>query len=513
MAWTLDLAYNNALPLIEEVEGNGELTANQMNVSTTTGFHPIGDATLSAAASAGDGLTDLGGVNLKVYTPAGAGTGGFHLGDGTDGERIVATPYTDYIVSFATRSLDEPGSPTITMTWHDADGDVIGTETFTGIASPSPSGPTTRQSDPLTSPAGTASATLAFTDLAVGMGGDETTIYFDYFGLEFTQHAPPVRFRSASVHWELDGPGSIEVDLRPGTEDDWRAGQRRVTVRDDDANNIFQGWLTHLDQSGAPGAEQFKAAGLGLASILSYRVVHGDFSRHMDVSTDIAWDLIDHAQSQENGSELYFTLGTVAGTAPARSRDFCDGDVIYDRIEELAAYEPGGFDWEIDQNGAFNVWVGGRGSTSGFSIAPADVHEWSVTNETSDIASYATALSDDDQPCGDALVIVSDEAALIANDYTRREVVVSEDTNDAEELEAVGASQLQTLRRSSVRLDVSWLEGRGPWAFGQVWLGDTVEAELRPCFGGTQTMRVISITASLEAARLEPFVAYELELF
>lgn len=319
--------------------------------------------------------------------------------------------------------------------------------------------------------------------------------------------ASDVVFRLATATWALDGSGSLEVDLKQGTEDEWVAGQRRAIVRDG-ATPWWGGWMTRTVQSGGPKAETFKSSGLGLSSRLSRRLVHGDFSQHMVPATDIAWALISHAQAQTAG-DLGFTLGSVDGTAPSRSRDYCDGDVVGDAIGELAAFVPGGFDWEIDPTGAFNAWVGGRGSATGRTIAPADVRDWGVESETVDLATYATGIGTDPTgACGAPVEVVSSDDDVAT--YGRCEIPVAVDSNDSDELADAAAAEIAARLSAGLVLTASWIDGRGPWDFGEVWLGDTLTADFRACFGGPQLVHVTDIKLALEPGHMA-FVEYGFE--
>lgn len=316
-----------------------------------------------------------------------------------------------------------------------------------------------------------------------------------------------VAFQTAAVSWSLDGPGSFEADVFEPSSTDWLFGRRRVVVRDDADAAIWAGFLTRLTRAGNPGGLEYGVAGLGLASVLERAVVHGDFSKSSVVATTIIWDLIQHFQAQANGAQG-FTLGTVTGTAPARSRTYCDGDVIAERIAELAALYPG-IEWEISAAGAFNAWVGGRGSASGLTLSEADAMSWEVEAEVVDLATYVTAIGEADEPCG-APLETRTSAWSLPSTWGRREVVIDVDTTDGGELQARADSELEARSRARTRLQVSYESSRMPFAFGDLWLGDTATVTLPTIFGGSQTMRVIEVTASLERPALV-WVTYQLE--
>jgi hypothetical protein len=312
--------------------------------------------------------------------------------------------------------------------------------------------------------------------------------------------ASAVRFKSAAVTWTLDGPHSFEADIFTPTSTDWLFGRRKIVVKDSGGTARFAGYLYRLSADGPPGAIAYKVAGLGLASVLSRRVVHGDFSKTATVATTIAWNLIQHVQAQTDNDHA-FTLGTITGTAPARSRDYCDGENIADAINELADFETGGFDWDILPTGAFTAWVGGRGSASGLTLLQADAMDWTVEAEVSDLSTYVTALGSSDEPCGAPLSTQVSTNAPPAT-WGRRETVIDIDSEDGAELTAKAAAELLGSGRARLRLTASYEDTRCPFTFGTVWLGDTVTINPGTIFGGSQTMRCIEITASLEPPAL-----------
>lgn len=311
--------------------------------------------------------------------------------------------------------------------------------------------------------------------------------------------------RSGRATWALEGTGGaaeFEV-VAPG---DWPFGQRRIALRDGGGTLRWRGFLNRLMRSGPPSDVRYSASAHGLGWILSRMAVHGDQSWTTTVATTIAQGLITHANGQTDAI-TGFTLGTVTGTAPARTLHACDGDVISELLDELGNMDPGGFDWEISPSGAFNCWVGGRGVATGESIAPGEAIDFAVEGEASELATYVTGLGGErDAPCGPPLVV---DSTALKSTYGRREVVVSADTQDEGELAEIVDDELRARGAARTRLSASWIEGDGPWSFGAVWLGDTVTAALGAEFGGNVTMRVIDVTISLEG--LHEFVTMTFE--
>jgi hypothetical protein len=303
-----------------------------------------------------------------------------------------------------------------------------------------------------------------------------------------------VEFKTATCVWSLDGPGSFEADVFEPSSTDWLFGRRRLVVKDG-ATAKWGGYLTRLTRGGEPGNVEWKVAGLGLASVLERMIVHGDFSKTSVVATTIMFDLIQHAEAQANGDQG-FTLGTITGTAPARTRHYCDGDVIAERIAELAALYPG-IDWELTPAGVFNAWVGGRGVASGLTLSDTAAQDFEVEAEVSDLATYVSAIGEADQPCGAPLETRTSTWALPAT-WGRREIAIDVDSSNAGEMQARADTELQARSRARTRVSIAYEQTQCPFAFGALWLGDTATVSLPTIFGGSQTMRCIEVRANLE---------------
>jgi hypothetical protein len=318
------------------------------------------------------------------------------------------------------------------------------------------------------------------------------------------------------VVWNLDGPGSFEAGIGETDAANWLAGQRRIIVRNGagDANRRWAGWLTELSEStqsfddlSRPRGTLLRASGLGYAALFERRIVHGDFNKFLTVATTIAWNLIQEAQAQTNG-DYGFTLGTVTGTAPARTRHYCDGDNIAEAINELAAKEAGGFQWEISPAGAVNFWVGGRGTASGETLTRAEAMSWNVSYNTNELATVVTVLGSAEEPCGAPLVIRTSGSETT---FGRLEATSDLDSNDAGEMNEHADDELESRVSSRLRIHATWPENEAPWTWGAVWLGDTLTINPGVHFGGSQTFRVIEISLTVEPPAFG-FIEYEFEV-
>jgi hypothetical protein len=314
-----------------------------------------------------------------------------------------------------------------------------------------------------------------------------------------------VHFLTCKVTWALDADGAVELDLAraDALTGWWRGGQYRVAVRNPAGTRVFQGWLEHLERQGSPSDYTFKAAGRGLAAILSRRFIHGDFSQVAVVATTAAQAILTHIDGQTNDA-TGFTLGTVTGTAPSVTRYFCDGDEARAAIDELAMH----FAWEIDADGHFNAWVGGRGTdrSGTYTLSPSmggasDITGWDFTEDSTEVATYVTGLGDsqDDGPCGPPLVVDFTGNSTLMTQYKRVEAVISDPTEDVTEMTNKTTEEIRARLAARWALKTTWVDGRGPWAFGTVGLGDIVGVQPGAEFGGgTVNMRCTSISLTLE---------------
>lgn len=323
-------------------------------------------------------------------------------------------------------------------------------------------------------------------------------------GTTTTHSATP--FKSGRLTWALDGPGAAEFELRASDVADgrWTPGTKRLLVKNAAGTAQFQGWLERLERSegekmpGVTTVSDWRAAGRGLAAHLDERVVHGDFNQVGVTRTTAARALITHIDSQTDDA-ANFTLGSVTGgTASTVDRYYCDGDVISESLNELADAN-GGFAWEIDVNGALQCYVGGRGSdlSATRTIAPATSTSWSDVADVTELATYVTGLgeTDEDTLCGAPLVV---DFTAERTTYGRKERVISGDYNTEAEMDRVTSEELRARVASRCHIANSWIEGRGPWSFGTVWLGDVVKAQRGTELGGDLNVRLINISITFE---------------
>lgn len=307
-------------------------------------------------------------------------------------------------------------------------------------------------------------------------------------------------FAGMRCSWTSDGPGAIEVDLRPqDISTDWTPGVHKIFA--DYGGPVFGGFLENLSQSGPPGDIRYTASGLGFASRLDYRIVrYGDLVIRDSVDAIVA-ALLEEAQTQRHGN-LGWSMGTVSGTYPSRLREYCWGANIGESIRELATIGRG-FDWEVDADGHLNMWSPSRGVHTGRTLTINDgIMSWEASADTSDYVNVVTTLGDASKPYGPRHAV--NGSLDMANLYGRREIAVDVDTNDAhgsdekQELLDFGDAMLKERMGAAVRVHTMWIDDLGPWNFGDVWLQDWLTIDLPDYLGGSNRMRCTEVQVTLE---------------
>lgn len=309
--------------------------------------------------------------------------------------------------------------------------------------------------------------------------------------------ATDVPFKTAQIRWTSDGPGAAEIALLESQiSNDWIAGLHRVVINLD-ATPMFSGYVNSVVRSGPPADLTYTVSANGLAWILDWRLIHKPqvFAAIDTPVGETAWQLIDAVQSQING-DMGFAQGATVGTTVSKDRGYCDGSNVGEEIRELASVGRG-FDYEIDATGDFNVWNNSRGTdlSGSMTLTEETTNGFEVASDTSDLVTSVSAYGSAEKPWGPQRVPVK---TFMADTYGRRELALDVDSTKEDELEDTATAQVAVQGGAHNRVTANWIEGIGPWAFGAVWLQDTVSVVLESLFGGTQDMRCTDIAVSLE---------------
>jgi hypothetical protein len=309
--------------------------------------------------------------------------------------------------------------------------------------------------------------------------------------------ASDVPFHSLRCTKTVDGPGSIEVELRePHIASYWQASTHRIQLT---GPMNFTGYLENLHRQGGPeDGVTWTASGLGLESILDWRIVRHQQNYVDDLASNIVFGLLDEAQDQYNGN-LNFSHGTVHnGPTDRFDEGYCFGSIIGDSIRDLST-KGNGFDWAINASGELVIWNGNRGSDSGETLDKADVRDFEVQWEGANLVTTVSAVGSAADPYGPVHDMVRDVNA--ADTFGRREIVidVNADQDTRGRLVRQAKTALKSQRGATLTARATWYKEHGPgWGVNTVGLQDKVHVLLGDHFGGDTDMRVSEISIELE---------------
>src|SRR6266576_41481 len=164
----------------------------------------------------------------------------------------------------------------------------------------------------------------------------------DVHPLNGSVEASDVKFEGASILWALNGPGTTEIEfalsgsnapanslLQPGKKElKWYRNNQLV----------WGGYLWSVDVDVV--GYTLRAFGEGYLSRLRHRVVVSNLGFQDVAAHQIAWELIDHTQTQTNG-DLGITQGSHVGGSVLVDREYCANQFpnIGDAINDLSSLE------------------------------------------------------------------------------------------------------------------------------------------------------------------------------
>lgn len=312
--------------------------------------------------------------------------------------------------------------------------------------------------------------------------------------------ASDVPYHSLRAMETLEGPGSIEIELaEPHMASYWEAGTHRAVLT---GPLDWAGYLTGLEQSGRPvtGGINWTSRGVGLGSVLDWRIVRHQVAYLDTPISEVVFGLLDEAESQYNG-EMSFTPGTVHGAPDSNiTEKYCFGVIIGDSIRDLSVQYD--FDWEINANGELVIWLnGGRGTDTGLTLEQDGVSDITINYDTVSNVTTVSAVGNSADPYGPVHDMVRDVNA--ADKFGRREVVIDVNADEDTRFRLINQAraELKARRGAMVTFHATWVNGHGPWGFPAVDLGDRIDFDLPPWFGGnTQTFRCVDRTVELDPA-------------
>jgi hypothetical protein len=297
---------------------------------------------------------------------------------------------------------------------------------------------------------------------------------------------------------EAGGAASAEIDIRPDDPSTvWTPPHRLLVTGPKD----WGGEVYNFHRSGPPGDIAYVATAVGHTARLDKRIVRHVYEVNDTVDVHVEALLSELQDNQFNG-DMGFTFGDTHGTFAEKLKAYCFGLNAGDAIRELAA-QGNGFDWEIDAQGYLNMWAPTRGIDTGLTLDPDTIHDFDIEFDSSDMVTTVTAFGDNSDPYGPRHTLVRN---LTADNFGRRETVINTDIitldeknpNWLQDLEDAGRGVLKELGGAQITVKTSWLSNNAPWAFGDVWLQDSVTMLLPDYFGGDRDMRCTDVTVTLD---------------
>jgi hypothetical protein len=264
---------------------------------------------------------------------------------------------------------------------------------------------------------------------------------------------------------------------------------------------VFRGRIGNTSDSFGDDGHQATFTAAGYRAILERRELYSTSKlawTTVDVG-DIVWGLVTQTQGQPGGD-----LGIVTGNGfpfgATASKTCTAGDMIAEKIDDLAYIDPGGFDWDITPHDSsqqtLDLWPNARGNSRGVIFQWGDRLTLNGWTRDIDASTYANALrmtgTDPAPPAEVTTTGIADDPA------GRFDGAYSTDEADPATLRARGVLQLE----AASTLVPAWTIPLRPGAWDgpdHLWIGDTVTVV--PASGRfkgmTETLRVLELTAAI----------------
>jgi hypothetical protein len=305
-------------------------------------------------------------------------------------------------------------------------------------------------------------------------------------------------FRSVSARFELNGPGSLEADFSLYASGITAAevGKHELQLKRN-GTVWWAGPLRQVDVDADARTVRFQAR--GLLAWLEDRVVTSDLYYNAVNQETIAWNLIDHTQSQANGA-LGIVQGSHTGASNARTRAYCG---IYERpnvMEELLKFTEleNGLDFDINPaNRHFRTWRGRRGSASGITLSGANLDTLRYVQSAEEMVTYADAIGEGD--CKPNVQSASAPAGTLT-DYGRRHVAVDVDHTITADIAEEANELVYNGKRPRLDAEVTFrIGGTGAPGWAAWDIGDTLTlTDNRGYSNFSQTVRIVDYGIALD---------------
>jgi hypothetical protein len=281
----------------------------------------------------------------------------------------------------------------------------------------------------------------------------------------------------------LNKAGDASFDISPSdpkvTGDLLQVGSKELYINR--ANKlVWGGELVSRKVEVSDNSEKLSVAVKGFFDLLSKKIIGSPVSPLVysgEDAADIAWDLIDRAQTGTNAS-----LGITRGAHPAtkdRDRTYDDYKSVKQAIEEMSSTNiKDGFDLDIDANKQFSVYYP-KGQ-----YLPDVIFEWSRNissfYESQDASNMANEIIAVGAGMGDQMLVVTRDASsdIQANYKIRQQTLSYKDVSVSATLQDHAD---QALSDKQVQQTIVGLKYKGNMepAFGSYTVGDWVRVIIK----------------------------------
>ena len=321
-----------------------------------------------------------------------------------------------------------------------------------------------------------------------------------------------IPWQNLSYSWRLNAPGSCSFVLprwhEKCTRSLMKVGAREIHVYRKGVK-VWGGYLWTANGSLDEATVRFN--GEGYFSRLNRRLLAGvtntsypnanfifdalDTGNNDSIQENIAWTLIDYAQSLTNGN-MGFTRGNLAQSTKRRSKTWLS-DVRHNIGQEITglAGASEGFDFEIDANKVWRTYYPKKGTTlSSLFTVGKNIRNINVQEDATSTATEVTGSG----AFGNALYLVIKEDATALAEYGRLQSLVSLHQDDTpDEIDRRTVESLRILKKANTLPQISIQVTEDP-PFGSFVVGDEMPLNIQSGWiNFNETMRINSITVEV----------------
>jgi len=237
--------------------------------------------------------------------------------------------------------------------------------------------------------------------------------------------------------------------------------------------------ISYFDPQFDEKSNKVNVRGVGFLDLFASRYI--DWNGNTDwvySSTDagaIAWDLINHSQSQINGN-YGITQGTIQ-TSVNRARTYPAYKNIKEALVELSQVQ-NGFDFEFAYDKKFNVYYPSQGidltNTVLFNY-PGNIKKFQPTRDGTQMFNRAIVRGQGQGT--QQLIETRDDTVTQAFYYVRESVLSYPDISETATLDAHGDGQIAVFKNPLEIIQLT-IDGSKQPFLGSYWIGDRIKIEI-----------------------------------